>query len=304
MIDSIAKIIETAKTEKRNTISVAGAHDSNVMQAVIMAHRQGIIDAILVGHPEEITAMLKESGEDLTHYTIVPADSLLDCANTAVELCAQGKADFLMKGMSNTKDLMHAVLKKENHLRTGHLCAHYMFYQAPNHPRLIVMSDGGVNPFPDLKKKAEILETAAKAFQAFGYTKINAACICAAEYVNESVQSNLDAVALSEMTERWAPYGMNVYGPTALDLAISKEACEHKNYHIPGAGEADILLMPNYEVGNAMWKASTIYGGVKGAGVILGARIPLVVTSRSDSPECKMSSIALASILSSRMEFD
>ena len=161
--------------------------------------------------------------------------------------------------------------------------------------------NGGVNTFPDLEKKADILENAAMCFQALGYETINAACICGAEQVNPKIQSTVDADALAHMTDRWAKYHMNVCGPVALDLAVSPEACRHKHYSAPGAGMADILLVPNYEVGNGIGKAASLFGGAKNAGVILGARVPIVLVSRSDSAYSKLASIAAGSVLSRRM---
>ena len=128
------------------------------------------------------------------------------------------------------------------------------------------------------------------------------ACICGAEQVNPKIQSTVDADALAHMTDRWAKYHMNVCGPVALDLAVSPEACRHKHYSAPGAGMADILLVPNYEVGNGIGKAASLFGGAKNAGVILGARVPIVLVSRSDSAYSKLASIALGSVLASRMK--
>jgi len=245
--------------------------------------------------------MLREQHEDPDAYQIVPADSDTDCAAQAVSLCAQGKANFLMKGILGTADLMRAVFNKEQGLRTSHLTTHCMFYEIPALGKMLILTDGGVNTFPDLEKKAEILENAAAVLQALGYTSINAACICGAEQVNPKVQSTVDADALSKMTDRWAKYNMQVCGPVALDLAVSKEACKHKHFTAPGAGDADILLVPNYEVGNGIGKAASLFGGAKNAGIILGAKVPIVLVSRSDSAESKLASIAAGSVLAQRM---
>lgn len=138
--------------------------------------------------------------------------------------------------------------------------------------------------------------------QALGYEHINAACICGAEQVNPKVQSTVDADALAHMTDRWGKYNMDVCGPVALDLAVSEEACRHKHFTAPGAGMADILLVPNYEVGNGIGKAATLFGGAKNAGIILGAKVPIVLVSRADSAHSKLASIALGSVLAARMD--
>ena len=169
---------------------------------------------------------------------------------------------------------------------------------------MVILTDGGVNTFPDLDKKAEILENAAMVLHALGYESINAACICGAEVVNPKIQSTVDADALAHMTARWSKYNMNVCGPVALDLAVSKEACHHKHYAAPGAGDADILLVPNYEVGNGIGKAASLFGNAKNAGIILGAKVPIVLVSRADSAESKLASIAAGSVLAQRMELN
>lgn len=302
MIRTINGIIEAAQGGTPGVIAVAAAHDQPVIEAVVEARKEGIANPILVGHTAEIEKMLRDLGEDPAAYDIVPGDSDTDCAAKAVALCAEGKANFLMKGILGTADLMRAVFNKECGLRTSHLTTHCMFYEIPALGRMVILTDGGVNTFPDLDKKAEILENAAMCFQALGYTSINAACICGAEVVNPKIQSTVDADALSKMTDRWSKYNMNVFGPVALDLAVSKEACAHKHYTAPGGGEADILMVPNYEVGNGIGKAASLFGGAKNAGIILGAKVPIVLVSRADSAESKLASIALGTVLAHRMD--
>ncbi|MBR2894594.1 MAG: phosphate butyryltransferase, partial [Oscillospiraceae bacterium] len=203
---------------------------------------------------------------------------------------------FLMKGLLGTATLMRAVLDKEVGLRTGRLISHVMFYEPKGH-KMMALTDGGMNTFPDLEKKAGILENAAIVMKALGYETINAACICGAEVVDPKIPSMLDAQALTEMTDRWTPYHMNVFGPVGLDLAVSKDACHHKHYTAPGGGEADILLVPTYEVGNGLGKAMSLFGEAKNAGIIVGAKVPIVLVSRSDSAETKLASIALGAVV-------
>lgn len=301
MIRTIDEIISAAKSGAVGVIAVAAAHDEPVIEAVVSAKREGVATPLLVGHAAEIKQMLKNLGENPSDYEIYPCESDADCAAKAVALCAAGKANFLMKGILGTADLMRAVFNKEGGLRTSHLTTHCMFYEIPALGKMIILTDGGVNTFPDFEKKAEILENAAMCFQALGYESINAACICGAEQINPKIQSTVDADALSRMTDRWAKYNMNVYGPVALDLAVSKDACEHKRYHTPGAGDADILMVPNYEVGNGIGKAASLFGGARNAGIILGAKVPIVLVSRADSADSKLASIALGSVLGARM---
>ena len=302
MINTIQGIVDAAKGGSSGVIAVAAAHDEPVVEAVVAARKEGIAIPILVGHADEICRMLKNLNEDPDSYEIIAADTDTDSAAKAVALCAEGRANFLMKGILGTADLMRAVFNKECGLRTSHLTTHCMFYEIPALGKMVILTDGGVNTFPDLDKKAEILENAASVLQALGYESINAACICGAEQVNPKVQSTVDADALSKMTDRWSKYNMQVCGPVALDLAVSKEACHHKHYTAPGAGDADILLVPNYEVGNGIGKAASLFGGAKNAGIILGAKVPIVLVSRSDSAESKLASIAAGSVLAQRMQ--
>ena len=304
MIRTIDDIIQTAKQNKTAVVAVAAAHDDAVIEAIVNARRENIAEPILVGHIDVIRKMLADCGEDPESYQMIETEEDTESAAVAVALCAEGKADFLMKGILSTADMMRAVFKRDSGLRTGRLTSHCMIYQIPAYNKLLMMTDGGVNTFPDLEKKADILENGAMALRAMGYEKIYASCICGAETINPKVQSTLDAVELSNMKDRWAPYNMTVIGPVALDLAVSKEACRHKRFEAEGAGEADIILVPNYEVGNGTGKAISLFGNSRSAGVIMGARVPIVLVSRSDNADSKMASIAAGSVLAANLNWD
>ena len=300
---TIAEIIEAAQGYASGRIAVAAAHDADVLKAVVEAKRRRIAEPILVGHGDVIRSILEELGENPSDYEIIQADTDVDCAQKAVECVSAGKANFLMKGLLNTPDIMRAVLKPEAGLRTGKLISHVMMYEPKGH-RMMGLTDGGMNTFPDLDKKAEILENAARVFKALGYDEINAACICGAEVVNPKIQSTVDAKTLSEMTDRWAPYHMNVYGPVGLDLAVSEAACRHKHYEAKGAGQADILLVPSYETGNGIGKAMSIFGGAMNAGIVVGAKVPIVLVSRADSAEVKLASVALGAVVARGLKWN
>lgn len=302
MISNINALREAAKIGEPGVIAVAAAHDDVVIDAIVTARKEGLVTPILVGHVDVIRRMLTDLGEDPDTYEIVPGEEDTECAAKAVALCAEGKADFLMKGILGTADIMRAVFKKEGGLRTGRLTSHTMLFQAEDSDRFVLITDAGLNTFPTLEQKADILENAAMVLQALGYEKIYASCICGAETINPKIQSTVDADALSKMTDRWAKYNMTVIGPVALDLALSKEACHHKHYSAEGAGEADIILMPNYEMGNGIYKAAALYGNVRSAGNIIGAKVPIVLVSRSDNADSKLSSIALGRVLAARMK--
>ena len=301
MINSIDGMIEAAKNEPNSVVSVAAAHDVAVIEAVVKAKRENIVTPILVGRKDGIRNLLDDMGEDYTDYEIIPAGDEKDCAAKAVEVCSQGRAGMLMKGIVNTADLLRAVLNKDANLRTGRRISHCMFYEIPALKRMIVITDAAVNTFPDLETKVHILENAAMCLQSLGYPSIITACVCGAEQINPKVRDTVEADQLSKMTDRWAPYNMTVFGPAALDLAVSEDACRHKHYTAPGGGRADILFVPDYQVGNGIGKAATLFGGARNAGIILGAKVPVILVSRSDNAFAKHASIALGSVLSRRM---
>lgn len=298
MLRSLDAIVAAAVEDEAGVLAVAAAHDKAVLEAVVMASRSEIVTPLLVGDEEKIDRILRELGEDPKAYQIVPAHGDLECARVAVQLVTEGKADFLMKGIIGTADLMRAVLSKEANLRTNRLLSHIMLFEAKLYPKMLLMTDGGMNTFPDLVKKVQILENAAHVLQCLGYEHINCSCVCGAETVNPKIQGTVDAAAIAAMKGHWAPYHMDVIGPLSVDLALSREACRHKHYDAPGAGDADILLVTNYEMGNAIYKTALCLGGARAAGMIVGARVPIILVSRSDSAESKLASIALGTVVS------
>ncbi len=296
-LNSLDRIIRAAKDEASGVVAVAAAHDSAVIEAVVQARREDIVTPVLVGHEAAIRELLRQQGEDPETYRIIPAESDVDCAKAAVALVTKGEAHFLMKGILGTADLMRAVLDKDAHLRTDNLLSHVMLFETPGYHKMILMSDGGMNTFPDLDKKVQILDNAAGVLHKLGYEHIHAACVCGAETVNPKIQSTVDAYELTQMTDKWAKYHMDVIGPVSVDLALSREACEHKHFTAPGAGNADLLLVTNYEMGNAIYKTALCLTGCRAAGLIIGAKVPIILVSRSDSAESKLASIALGAVM-------
>lgn len=296
-LNSLDAITMAAMSEDSGAMAVAAAHDEAVIEAVVSARRGQIVEPILVGHEDEIRRLLAAEGEDPADYEIVHADTDVDCAREAVALVTRGRARFLMKGILGTADLMRAVLAKEANLRTDRLLSHVMLFETGGYHKMLLMTDGGMNTFPDLDKKVQILDNAAQVLQKLGYEHINAACVCGAEVVNPKIQSTVDAQMIARMTDRWAPYHMNVIGPVSVDLALSPEACRHKRFDAPGAGDADLLLVTNYEMGNAIYKTALCLSGCRAGGLIVGAKVPIILVSRSDSAESKLASIALGAVM-------
>ena len=297
MIKNFNELLETAKSQKIMKIVIAAAQDEDVIKAVSQAKEIGIAEPVLVGDKAKIVSIMYELGIPSGEFEIMDEPDLIQAARKSVKLVREGKGDFLMKGILQTADIMRAVLDKEEGLRTDNLISHVMVYEVPSYNKLLYLTDGGMNVAPDLSQKVQILENAVKVCKAMKMGKIYVSCIAGAETVNPKIPATVDAKAIEDMKDKWEEQGVVVQGPVALDLAISSEACAHKGFKGEGGGKADILLVPYYEVGNAMGKAMTYFAGAKSAGVIMGAKVPIVLVSRADSSESKLLSIALGSVI-------
>ena len=298
MIKSFNEMLEAAKKQGTMKLAVATAQDADVLLAVNNAKEMGLVEPILVGDQEKIIEIM--NGLNILHetYEILHEADVILSARKAVELVSTGEADFLMKGIIQTADILRAVLDKEIGLRTDNLLSHVMVYEVPTYKKLIFLTDGGMNVAPDLDQKVQILENAVSACKSMGMEKIYASCLAGVEVVNPKIQATVDAKAIADMKEKWDAMSVVVDGPVALDLAISEESCKHKGYKGEGGGNADILLVPYYEVGNAMGKALTYFANAKSAGIIMGAKAPIVLVSRADTAESKLLSIALGCLIS------
>lgn len=299
MIKDFEELLTIAKERPKMKLSVAAAQDDEVLIAVDSARKLGIIDAILVGDKEKIESIAKAASIDISKYEIVDVKDLKEAARTAVALVSQGKADFLMKGLLGTADILRAVLDKEIGLRTKSLLSHVMLYSVPTYHKIIFLTDGGMVTYPDLNQKVQLVNNAVKVAKALGVNPAHVVPLCAVEVINPDMQATLDAAALSKMSQRGQIKDCIIDGPLALDNAISKEAAKHKGITSPVAGEADILLVPNIEAGNLLGKSLTYFAKAKSAGVIMGAKCPIVLVSRADSHESKLYSIALGSLTAS-----
>lgn len=298
MIKSLDQLIETVRKNKKAVLSVAAAHDKEVLIAIKEAVDMDIIKPILVGERKKIFQIANEINLDLEGIKIINETDLEKCAKIAVTEVSSGNADFVMKGILDTSIILKAVLNKEWGLRTSSLLSHVMVYQIPTYHKLLVLTDGGMNILPDAKQKKDILKNAIKATKPLGYENIKVACIAAKEKVNPKMQATVDAKELEDACkEKEFGDGVIVEGPLALDLAISTEACKIKNFDTKVGGDADILIMPTIEVGNGIGKALTYFANAKSAGVIMGAKTPIVLVSRADSHESKLYSIAYGALI-------
>ena len=298
MINKLDDMLKKLKGDKRVTLSVAAAHDEEVLLAIKSAVEMEIITPILIGEENKIREISKEINFDLSKFKIINKGTIEECAETAVKLVSSGEADFAMKGLLDTSVILKAVLNKEWGLRTDSLLSHVMVYEVPSYDKLLVTTDGGMNIAPDYNQKVKILKNAIEATKPLGLKHIKVACLAAKEKVNSKMQATVDARALQEAGER-GEFGkdVTVEGPLAFDLAVSKEAAKVKGFKSKVSGETDIMLMPTIEVGNGIGKALTYFAGSKSAGIIMGAKAPIVLVSRADSHESKLYSIAYGALI-------
>ena len=298
MINKLDDMLKKLKGDKRVTLSVAAAHDEEVLLAIKSAVEMEIITPILIGEENKIREISKEINFDLSKFKIINKGTIEECAETAVKLVSLGEADFVMKGLLDTSVILKAVLNKEWGLRTDSLLSHVMVYEVPSYDKLLVTTDGGMNIAPDYNQKVKILKNAIEATKPLGLKHIKVACLAAKEKVNSKMQATVDARALQEAGER-GEFGkdVTVEGPLAFDLAVSKEAAKVKGFKSKVSGETDIMLMPTIEVGNGIGKALTYFAGAKSAGIIMGAKAPIVLVSRADSHESKLYSIAYGALI-------
>jgi len=301
MIQKLDDLLKMAKDQKIMKLAIAAAHDEDVMQAARDAHEAGIVEPIFIGDLGKMELIATELDMDLSKFKVIDIPDFEGAAHESARLVSVGEADFLMKGILDTSILLKAVLKKEYGLRTDNLLSHILIYEAPTYHKLLTVTDGGMNIAPSLDEKASILMNAVDALRAMGREEIKVACIAAKEKVSDKMQATIDGAELKRLGEegRFGP-GVIVEGPIAFDLAVSKESAEIKNYKSDVAGDSDILLVPAIEVGNGIGKALTYLAKAKSAGIVMGAKVPVILVSRADDAETKLYSIALGSLISSK----
>ncbi len=291
---AMAELVKANPVKKR--LVLACAHDEHSLDAVYEAFKEGIVTPVFVGKEEEIKKICADEGFDFGDVKIYNEDDDVEAAKTAVRLIREGEGDFLMKGRMQTADLLRQVVNKETGLRTGKIMSHVGLFQVPNYHKVVVLTDGGMLVHPDLEQKVKIINNAVDTLHAMGYEEPKVAVICAAEKLNKKAQESVDAAALKEMNQNGEITGCVIEGPISYDIAISKEIADFKKFESPVAGEADVLIMPEMAAGNMLGKAWVINGDGTGmmAGLIVGAKAPIVLTSRGSSAAEKFYSIVFA----------
>lgn len=298
MIKNFEELLQTAQKQNKMRLAVAAAQDSDVLGAVVKAAELGIIEPILVGDKAQILEIAKTDNLSIEGFQLIETADLYEAAAVSVKLVKDGQADFLMKGLLDTAILLKAVLDKENGLKTDSQLSHVMIYDVPAYHKFVYLTDGGMNITPTLEEKVKIVKNSIDVAKALGVETVKVACIAAKEKVNDKMPATVDAKALEDLCKAGGfGEGVIVEGPLAFDLAVSREAAEIKCFKSEIAGDTDILMVPNIEVGNGIGKALTYMAKAESAGVIMGAKVPVVLTSRADSYEAKLNSIALGSVI-------
>jgi len=287
-------LLAQAKPPKRQRVAVAAAEDAVVLKTLVDAYREGIANAVLCGDETLIKEAAQKENLDISAFSIIHAADARLAAAAAVAAVREGKAEMLMKGLMQTSDLLKAILDKERGLRGSGLISHVCVLYSPVLDRIMFLSDGGMVPYPDLNAKAKIIDNAVKAARGMGIACPKVAVLAAVETVNPDMPSTVDAAALTMMNRRGQIKGCTVDGPLAMDLALSSYAAQHKGVESEVAGQADILIFPNIEAGNCALKVFTCAANSIFGGLVMGAAAPIVLSSRGDSEQNKLYSIACA----------
>jgi phosphate butyryltransferase len=297
MLKNLAELIKDAQSKESRKMAVAAAHDEPVLVAVNNAMKEGLIIPILVGIEEEIRKMAAKIKFDLSTVQIINEEDETQACKTCIKLIRDGEADILMKGLVSTSKLLKPVLDKEKGLRKGAVLSHIAFADIPSYHKILAITDAGMNPSPDFNQKVEIVKNAVEAFHRLGVKNPKVAVVAAVETVNPKMECTVHAAMLTMMNKRKQINGCIIEGPFGFDNAINKEACEHKKIETEVGGDADIILCPDIEAGNILYKSINFLAGATTGAVIMGAKVPIVLTSRADTDKSKFMSIAYAAAM-------
>ncbi|WOF45014.1 bifunctional enoyl-CoA hydratase/phosphate acetyltransferase [Sphingopyxis indica] len=295
--DGYRRLIELTSHGEPMPTAVAHPCSAAALSAALEAAEAGLMAPLLIGPETRIRKAAEEAGRDISGFAIVPADHSHDAAAKAVALVRSGEAKLLMKGSLHTDELMSAVVPSATGLRTERRISHAYVMEVPGHPTPLIITDAAINIAPDLEEKADIIRNAIDLAHVIGIERPRVAILSAVETVNPAMPSTLDAAGLCKMADRGQITGGVLDGPLALDNAISEAAAREKGIDSPVAGKAEILVVPNLEAGNMLAKQLTFLGGADAAGIVLGARVPIILTSRADSLRTRLASCAVAVLL-------
>lgn len=294
MIQSLNELVDRAKQLGPVRIAVVEAHDPDVLESLAQAEPMGLAQSILVGSSTKIEAAAKKTG-----YRLLP-DMMIQAANEdasirqCIDLVREGRADLIMKGKVTTANLVRAILDRERGLRTGNQLSQVIVFQVPHIPHLMIMTDGAINIAPTLAQKAAITRNAIMVAHAIGIAEPKVALLAALEFVNADMPATIDAAALTQMNRRGQITGAYLEGPLAMDVPLSRFAAERKNIQSPVVEATDVFIAPDIEAANILYRAILYFARGESGGIVVGAKVPLVLLSRAETPETKIRSIALA----------
>ena len=290
-------LLDSCRSLAPTPTAVAHPCDQSSLEGAIDAARLGLIAPILVGPRSRIEAVAREHAIDISGLPIIDTPFSHLSAEKAVELVREGKAEALMKGSLHTDELMAAVVKRETGLRTARRVSHCFVMDVPTHPEPLIITDAAVNIAPTLEDKVDIVQNAIDLAHALGAMEVRVAILSAMETVNPKVPSTIEAAALCKMADRGQITGGILDGPLALDNAISLESVKIKRINSPVAGRANVLVVPDLEAGNMLAKSLSFLANADAAGIVLGARVPIMLTSRADSVTTRLASCAVAALM-------
>ena len=297
MIRNMKELLEEARKGEPGRLAVAVAQDSFVLDAVVQAAELGVVAPILVGDREQIEQVLVDLKADPRAYRIIDEADKTEACMIAARLVRDDEADFLMKGIVDTAVIMRAILNRDNGLRTGRMISDVLALEIEGYDHLFLVTDPAMSIAPTLEQKVDLVRNAVDIAHALGNDNPKVAVLAAVEKVNEKMPCTVDAAELQAMNERGEIEGCVVQGPLQFDNAVSVEAAKHKGISGEVAGNADIMLVPDIEAGNMLVKAAEFFGHAKKAGVIVGAKAPVALTSRASSAESKLYTIAIARLV-------
>ncbi len=297
ILRSLQDLKKVAAGAKKPRLCVAASADKHVLEAVRDAVKENVIDVILVGDKNKTIDIAAKIDFDIKTIAIIDEKNDVQACKIAVKQIVDGKADILMKGLVSTAPLLKAILDKENGLRSGDTLSHFALVESPYYHKLIGVTDAAMNVSPEFNDKVAIVKNAVSAMIGIGVNNPKVAILCPVETVNPKIESTVHAAMMVQMNKRGQIANCIIDGPLALDNALSKEACEIKKINSEVGGDADILVAPELNAANILYKAYSFAGGAKTAAVIVGAKCPIVLTSRADSEHSKLYSIILAAAM-------
>ena len=291
ILKDFKQLRQLVESVDKRTVAVVAAHDAHTLEAVLKTKDEGILDHILIGKKDEIIKIGNELGYDVSPDVIIDSDTDEDAVAKGLDLIKTGGADFLQKGILQTSTLLKGVVNKENGIKARDTLSNVALLDIPAYHKVVGLTDGGMVMYPTLEQKKDIIDNAVEFYKALGYDNPKVAVLCAVETLNPKMPETVDAAELKKMNQEGIIKDCVVEGPISFDLALDPEAAKIKGYESPVAGDADIIIMPDISAGNLTSKALTVLGGAMMAGIVMGAKCPIALNSRSAAFEEKYYSL-------------